>query len=309
MIVGETDHRGADREGRAQGAEARWRRSSSVDKKDVDEAVREAASSATPDRLSASGGRPACHADATPMIVLHVLSFVFGAAIVAGGSRLGAQDRRPAPGGLPAPVPVRLRRGPPAAGAPLGRPTTRSASLAQALRAGCAGHPPVGLDDPDRSSAFTFIFWGTGHSAGSVRFEISVSSLTTLGFSEPTGRRGSGSPSSRPRSAWASWPCSSATCLPSTPPTTAARRGSTCCAPSPASPRRRRDLLQTLHRTGRPRQPGFLAARSPTGSLDARADPYGVPDPHVLPRGRTPTSRGWHHRGRSRRGRAGRLGV
>ena len=64
--------------------------------------------------------------------------------------------------------------------------------------------------------AFSFIFWGTGSLTWQKAFEISGSSLTTLGFSEPAGTSRIASRSSRRRSASASWPSSSATCRRST---------------------------------------------------------------------------------------------
>ncbi len=238
------------------------------------------------------------------MIVTHVLSLVVGALVALRRPGLGARDRRPAPGGQSPPGPVRLRAGLPARGAPAAE-QCRGAVAAPAVRTGCPRQPAAGLDDLHDG-------WPSPASTGARPRPHLVAGLRDqrllhhhhglLGAQR--GRAGSGSPSWRRRSGWASSPSSSATCPPSTAPTTAARRARTGSAPSPDRHRTPQDFLQTLQPCRRPREPRHLAERR---RLDARprADPHRLPDPHLLPRVRPRAIVGRHHGGGARRVGAG----
>ena len=201
----------------------------------------------------------------------------------------GAQDRGPAPGGLPPPVAAvfafvyRLL---------VHRWRTDAAGqvAASAVRARRPGQPAAGLDDP-HDGRLHLVFWGTGGAHRSRAFEISGSSLTTMGFAEPngTGR------------IWIAFVeamigLGLVALLISYLPTIYLRlqRAGEGHQP-PAAGRRlaahapRSSPAAAAHRDAR--QPRVLEE---PGRLDARpgADPHRLPDPLLLPRDPTPTTRG-----------------
>ena len=94
---------------------------------------------------SRSPDPPHSSAAPTPMIVAHVLCPGPGRPGGACGAGLGARDRRPAPGGLSAFGPVRVRAGLPARGAPAEQ--SAGSVVAPAVRAGRPRQPAAGLDD------------------------------------------------------------------------------------------------------------------------------------------------------------------
>ncbi len=114
--------------------------------------------------------------------------------------------------------------------------------------------------------AFSFVFWGTGGLNWQKAFEISGSSLTTLGFQQARrdrphlARLHRGDDRVGPGRAPHQLPAHHLLRL---------QRPREGHQPAPAdrrrTPRARPDLLQTLHRIGVPRRPGVLEPTRPTG--------------------------------------------
>ena len=220
-----------------------------------------------------------------------------------GGARrpgLGAQDRRPAPEGLPAPGAVRLRAGLPDPGAPAPERPRWPSALRRHVRAGRPRQPAAGLDDPhdgglhlhllghrrsqlvdgpSRSASPRSPPWDSPSPTGPGRIWIAfveatiglglvallISYLPTI-YSAYNGRE-KGANRLRP--------------IAGSPPSAAG-------FPSDPAPHRQ------------PREPRALAERS---RLDARpgADPHRLPDPHLLPRVRHRAVVGRHRRDGARR--------
>ena len=145
--------------------------------------------------------------------------------------------------------------------------------------------------------AFTCIYWGTRDLSWSRAFEISVSSLTTMGFAEPNG----------PGRIWIAFVEATiglglVALLISYLPTiysayNGREKGTNRLRPIAGSPPSATELPPEPATPRQPREPRLLAELS---RLDARprADPHRVPDPHLLPRDPTPSSRGWPPWGR-----------
>ena len=156
--------------------------------------------------------------------------------------------------------------------------------------------------------AFTFVFWGTGSLTCQKAFEISGSSLTTLGFSKPDGTGRIWLAFMRPRSASGWSRSSSATCPPSTPPTTGARRGSSGCAPSPARRPAATELPPDPAPHGRPRHPRLLAEQA-DWMLDLEQTHTAFPILSYFPETARRPLLGRHRRDPARCRRARHLGV
>ncbi len=156
--------------------------------------------------------------------------------------------------------------------------------------------------------AFTFVFWGTGGLTWQKAFEISGSSLTTLGFSKPdgTGR------------IWlafieATIGLGLVALLISYLPTifsayNGRERGIIRLRPIAGAPPRATELLQSLHRIGFLDDTDYWQQRGRMAAGPG-ADPHRLPDPLLLPRDPARALLGRHRRLAARRRRAGRLGV
>ncbi len=153
-------------------------------------------------------------------------------------------------------------------------------------------------------AAFTCIYWGTHDLSWSRAFEISVSSITTMGFSEPNG----------PGRIWIAFVEATiglglVALLISYLPTiygayNGREKGTNRLRPIAGSPPERPGVPADAGPYRRPGDPRHLAER---GRLDARprADAHRLPDPHLLPRLRQRAIVGRHHGDGARRVGAG----